>query len=487
MRGAWRAADIRSAEAALMATLPPGTLMRRAAAGLTTRVVSLLTDRFGGVYGRRVLLLVGSGDNGGDALLAGAALARRGASVAALRLADRVHEEGWALLLAAGGRAVDAVPRAVDVVLDGIVGIGGKGGLRPAAAAAVKAVRQTARASDRQRPAVVAVDVPSGVSVDTGAVEGDAVRADVTVTFGAHKPALLVGPAAVHAGLVDLVDIGLRPHLTSTPALRVPERADVAAWWPRTGPLDDKYRRGVVGLATGSAGYPGAAVLGVAGALAGPTGYVRYAGSAADAIRARFPTVVCAERVGDAGRVQAWVCGSGLGTDERATAELRAVLAAPVPVCLDADALNLLVDGSLAGHLRERRAPTVVTPHDREFARLAGADPGADRVESALQLAARMNAVVLLKGDRTVVATPGGFAYVNPTGSSALATAGTGDVLAGLLGSLLASGLAAELAAMAAAYVHGLAGRRAAEAGPVTALDVAEALRETISTVTEPF
>ncbi|GIJ44724.1 bifunctional NAD(P)H-hydrate repair enzyme [Virgisporangium aliadipatigenens] len=482
MKGAWRVSDIRSAEAALMATLPPGTLMKRAAAGLTKRVVSLLTDRFGGVYGRRVLLLVGAGDNGGDTLLAGAALARRGAAVSALRLADRVHEEGWALLLAAGGRSVAAVPRTVDVVLDGIVGIGAKGGLRANAAAAVKSVRQ-ARAGDRARPAVVAVDVPSGVSVDTGAVEGDAVRADVTVTFGAYKPALLVGPAAVHAGIVELVDIGLRPYLTGTAALRVPERVDVAAWWPRTGPQDDKYRRGVVGLATGSADYPGAAVLGVAGALAGPTGYVRYAGSAAQAIRDRFPTVVCAERVGDAGRVQAWVCGSGLGTDGRAQAELRAVLAAPVPVCLDADALNLLVDGSLAGQLRDRRAPTVVTPHDREFARLAGADPGPDRVESALQLAARMNAVVLLKGDRTVVATPGGFAYANPTGSAALATAGTGDVLAGLLGSLLAAGLAAELAAMAAAYVHGLAGRRAAADGPPNALHVAEALRETLSNV----
>jgi hydroxyethylthiazole kinase-like uncharacterized protein yjeF len=191
--------------------------------------------------------------------------------------------------------------------------------------------------------------------------------------------------------------------------------------------------------------------------------------------------VVAADRAADAGRVQGWTCGSGLGTDDRAATEVRTVLASPVPVCLDADALTLLADGSMARELRERAAPTVLTPHDREFARLSGAgEPGPDRVESALQLAARMKAVVLLKGDRTVVATPDGRAYVNPTGSAVLATAGTGDVLAGLLGSLLAGGLPAERAALAAAYVHGLAGRRAAERGPVTATDVAAVLPATL-------
>jgi hydroxyethylthiazole kinase-like uncharacterized protein yjeF len=170
-----------------------------------------------------------------------------------------------------------------------------------------------------------------------------------------------------------------------------------------------------------------------------------------------------------------------------------------VPVCLDADALTLLVDagsgqrgeahraglgaGSLAGWLRQRDAPTVVTPHDREFARLFGAEPGTDRVGAALQLAAWLDAVVLLKGDRTIVATPDGRAYANSTGTAALASAGTGDVLAGLLGSLLAAGLPAERAALAAAYVHGLAGRMAAETGPVTAVDVAAALGAAVGRV----
>jgi hydroxyethylthiazole kinase-like uncharacterized protein yjeF len=200
--------------------------------------------------------------------------------------------------------------------------------------------------------------------------------------------------------------------------------------------------------------------------------------------------VIATGKVSDAGRVQAWVCGSGLGTDERAMGELRAVLATPVPVCLDADALTLLADGSTprtADLLRERTAPVVVTPHDREFARLAGHEPGRDRVESALALAAKMRATVLLKGTRTVVASPDGTAWVNMTGSAALATGGTGDVLAGLLGSLLAAGLAPDRAAVMAAYTHGLAGRLAA--GPadlpfaVTSVDVAAALPSAVASL----
>jgi len=478
MQGAWRAADIRAAEKALMARLPGGALMQRAAAGLARRCALLLRERFGGVYGRSVLVLVGSGDNGGDALYAAAALAHRGADVRAIRLSDRIHGAAYAAMAAEGGRLVPAPSSTVDLVIDGIVGIGGRGPLRERAAAVVRAASE-ATATDQGRPIVVAVDVPSGVEVDTGDVPdpASAVRADVTVTFGALKPAHVVGAASVHSGLVDLVDIGLRPFLVTSPAVQQTEHADVAHWWPRAGQRDDKYTRGVVGVATGSAEYPGAAALSVAGALAGPTGYVRYAGAAADHVRQRFPSVVCSDSVGGAGRVQAWVCGSGLGTGDRARGELRAVLAAAVPVCLDADALTLIADGSMAAALRERHAATVVTPHDREFARIAGGEPGTDRVEAALKLAAGMNAVVLLKGDRTVVAAPDGTAYANPTGSAALATAGTGDVLAGLLGSLLAAGLPAARAAAAAAYVHGLAGREAARHGPVTSTDVAEALR----------
>jgi len=473
MRQVWRVAEVRAAEKALMATVPEGTLMQRAAAGLARRC-ALLLQRSGGVYGSTVLLLVGSGDNGGDALYAGARLAARGAQVRALLLRpDRVHLAGLAALRRAGGFTVRDLPDRADLIIDGIVGIGASGGLRPEAAAVVSALR------DLGGP-IVAVDVPSGVAVDTGDVPGAAVTADVTVTFGCLKPAHVVGPAAPRAGQVELVDIGLGPWLRPDPAVRVADAADIAAWWPSPGVASDKYSRGVVGVATGSARYPGAALLSTAGALAGPTGMVRYAGSAhADVVRAH-PSVVAAPRVADAGRVQAWVCGSGLGTDEAARTELRSVLATSLPVLLDADALTLLVDGQHADDLR-RDAPLVITPHDGEFHRLAGEAPGPDRMASALRLASWINAVVLLKGDRTIVATPSGDVWANPTGTSALATAGSGDVLAGLLGSLLAGGLAPERAAIAAAYVHGLAGRRAAERGPVTAPDVAAALRAVIS------
>ncbi|MFC4104864.1 NAD(P)H-hydrate dehydratase [Micromonospora zhanjiangensis] len=483
MRAAWRVADVRAAESALMATLPDGTLMQRAAAGLARRCALLLADR-GGLYGSRVLVLAGSGDNGGDALYAGARLADRGAAVEALLLVpDRAHAGGLAALRAAGGRTVERLPARTDLVLDGIVGIGGSGGLREPAA------RLVAELAERRgpRPVVVAVDVPSGVAVDTGDVPAPpadnlpaAVTADVTVAFGVLKPALVVGSAAARAGRVELVDIGLDPHLRTEPAVRVPDWTDIEGWWPALTAASEKYTRGVVGIATGSATYPGAAVLSVAGALAGPTGLVRYAGGARAEVLHHHPSVIATDRVADAGRVQAWVCGSGLGTGDEARTELRCVLAAPVPVVLDADGLSLLVDGSSAEQLRHRRAPTVVTPHDREFARLAGEQPGADRVGAALRLASWMNAVVLLKGDRTVVATPDGRAYANPTGSPALATGGTGDVLAGLLGSLLAGGLAPERAALAAAYLHGLAGREAARHGPVTAPDVAGALRSVV-------
>jgi hydroxyethylthiazole kinase-like uncharacterized protein yjeF len=331
------------------------------------------------------------------------------------------------------------------------------------------------------------VDVPSGVDVDSGSVDGPAVTADVTVTFGCLKPALVVGPAAPLAGQVDVVDIGL-PWVDAPPAVWVPDAADIARWWPMAPVGSDKYTRGVAGLATGSRGFPGAALLSVSGAVAGPAGMVRYAGAMTDDVIRAHPSVVVARRVADAGRVQAWLCGCGLGTDDRARDELRAVLGSSVPVVLDADALTMLSDTTLGGWLRKRDAPTVVTPHDREFARIAGDQVGPDRVEAARVLARQLGVTVLLKGDRTVVAGPDGIAWANPTGSSALATAGTGDVLAGLLVSLLAAGLPADRAAIAAAFVHGLAGRRAAGptiglAGPVAASDVAAALPAVIGSL----
>ena len=348
MRAAWRAADIRAGEKLLMATVPEGTLMQRAAAGLARRCAALLSGR-GGIYGSSVFLLVGAGNNGGDAMFAGAALLRRGVAVSALLIApDRAHRAALAAFRAAGGRVTLGVPATADLIVDGLVGIGAQGALRGAAADAVEALAAI-RTTGGLAPIVVSVDVPSGVDVDSGAVDGPAVRADVTVTFGCLKPALVVGPAAPLAGHVDVVDIGL-PWLDASPAVWVPAADDIARWWPRPDDTSDKYSRGVAGLASGSRLFPGAALLSVAGALAGPVGMVRYAGAVGDDVARAYPSVVVSRRVADAGRVQAWLCGCGLGTDERAQDELRAVLGSSVPVVLDADALTMLGDGA-TGHL----------------------------------------------------------------------------------------------------------------------------------------
>ncbi|MBC7272130.1 MAG: NAD(P)H-hydrate dehydratase [Streptomyces sp.] len=467
MRTAYSVETVRAAERELMARLPEGALMQRAAAGLAAACADLL----GRVYGKRVVVLAGSGDNGGDALYAGARLARRGAGVIAVPLnAERVHGGGLAALRKAGGRVASVgdahslVERA-DLVLDGIVGIGGRGGLRGDAVA-------LAEAADRARAAVVAVDLPSGVDVDSGEVRGAAVRADLTVTFGTYKPGLLVDPAREYAGVVRLVDIGL--ELPAVGELEALQHADVAALLPVPGVESDKYRRGVVGVAAGSARYPGAAVLAVAGALRGGAGAVRYVGPAGDAVIARFPeTLVSDQGPKHAGRVQAWVVGPGAGDDAGAVTE---VLAGEVPVLLDADGLRL-ADPEV---VRGRTAPTLMTPHAGEAAALLGVareEVEAGRLAAVRELAARYRATVLLKGSTTLVADAGGGAVrVNATGTSWLATAGSGDVLSGLVGSLLAAGLPALDAGSAGAYLHGLAGRYAADGAPLGAHDVAAAI-----------
>ncbi|MFF1559055.1 NAD(P)H-hydrate dehydratase [Streptomyces sp. NPDC058279] len=452
MRTAYSVETVRAAEHELMARLPEGTLMRRAAAGLAAVCAGLL----GRVYGARVVLLVGPGDNGGDALYAGARLARRGAGVTAVPMDPRrMHPGGLAALRGAGGTVAAAVPGRADLVVDGLLGIGGRGGLRPAAAALVERIPAGA--------VVVAADLPSGVDADTGEVAGAAVRADVTVTFGAYKPGLLIDPGAERAGAVRLVDIGLALPAPHAQAL---QHADVARLLPEPGAASDKYRRGVVGIVAGSTRYPGAAVLAVAGALRGGAGAVRYVGPAAvgEAVLARYPETLIGR-----GRVQAWVIGPGLG-DERGPE----VLADPVPVLVDADGLRGLDPEAV----RARTAPTLLTPHAGEAAALLGVrreEVEAGRLAAVRALARRYGATVLLKGSTTLVCD-GGVVRVNPTGTPWLATAGSGDVLSGLAGSLLAAGLSAPDAASVAAYLHGLAARRAARGAPLLAHEVAEAL-----------
>jgi hydroxyethylthiazole kinase-like uncharacterized protein yjeF len=472
MRRAYQVAAVRAAERALMEALPEGTLMRRAAAGLASVCGSLLGRCPGQVYGARVVVLAGSGDNGGDALYAGALLARRGAAVTAITAGPKAHAGGTADLRAAGGRVTvdgDTIARA-DLIIDGLLGIGGHGGLREPFAGLAAAAEQA-----RQRGAtVVAVDLPSGIDADTGAVDGPAVQADVTVTFGAIKPGLLIDPGAGYAGTVELIDIGLHPE--GEPAAVAPQRDDIGVLLPRPGRESDKYRRGVVGVLAGSDRYAGAAVLATGGAVRGGAGMVRVVTATvpAVAVRQAWPEAVLTvypdddgdrdwDLIGSAGRVQAWAAGPGMGTGPDATARLAAVLGTDVPVLVDADGLTIL---SQNPGLLPRAAPTLITPHAGELSRLVGTDPAdveAHRLEHARGAAEQLGVTVLLKGSTTVVARPGHpTALVNPTGTPWLATAGTGDVLSGLAGSLLAQGLDPAWAAAAAAYLHGLAARLAA-------------------------
>ncbi|WP_035702377.1 NAD(P)H-hydrate dehydratase, partial [Glycomyces tenuis] len=405
---------------------------------------------------------------------AAARLAERGAAVHAVPvMGSRVHRPGAEALVRAGGRLTDEPPPSCHLLLDGVLGIGGRPGLPDRAADLIARI-------DAER--TVAVDVPSGVDVDTGAVPAAAVRADVTVAFGARKPCHVLGEAALRTGRLELVDIGLAPHLDPQPPVQIASEEDIAAWWREPRADDDKYTRGVVGVAAGSDRYPGAAVLAVGGAMAGPAGYVRYAGAAADYVRIRRAEVVCTDSAAEAGRTQAWLVGPGLGTDEHGLAELRTVLARPIPAVIDADGLSLI--GEHPSLLAERSEAVVLTPHDREFERLYGSPPGDDRAGAAAALAKRLNCTVLLKGHHTVVAASDGAVYANQTGRPALATAGSGDVLGGFLASLLASGMDGARAAVAAAFLQGRA-VRLASAGrrTVTASDIAAALPAAVGTV----
>ncbi len=449
---------IRDAEAPLLASLADGVLMRRAAFGLATEIIAELAARTGGVAGRRVCAVVGSGDNGGDALWAATFVRRRGAAADAVLLnPDRAHPKALTAFRKAGGRVVESVCPTTNLVIDGVVGISGSGPLRPAAAEVFAALT---RPGTEPIP-VVAVDIPSGIDVMTGAITGPAVCAAVTVTFGGLKPV----HALADCGRVRLVDIGLDlPGPPDVEALGF-EAPDVLARWPVPGPLDDKYTQGVTGVMAGSSTYPGAAVLCTGAAVAAHSGMVRYAGSAHAEVVAHWPEVIAAPTPAAAGRVQAWVVGPGLGTDETGVSALLYALETDLPVIVDADGLNIL--STRPELVVDRDAPTVLTPHAGEFARLAGDPPGDDRVGACRKLADEFGATVLLKGNVTVIADPGGPVYLSPAGQSWAATAGSGDVLSGMIGALLAAGLPAAEAAAAAAFVHARAAAlSAADPGP---------------------
>ena len=478
MRYAYSVEETRRLEAAAMSALGDSgddALMQRAAHGLSVRVAAELGRLRGRVYGGNVLILVGPGNNGGDALYAGARLAARGCSVRAVRALGQTHAAGLRALLSAGGRLGelsdlgDELLAGADVVIDGVLGIGGRAGLPDELA-------ELADRLGRRHSPVVAVDLPSGVESDTGAVPAGSIGATRTVTFGVFKACHLLEPARSRSGLVELVDIGL-PLDDATPVLAAWEEADVVAGWPVPGATADKYARGVVAIDTGSDRYPGAAILSTFGAVFGGAGMVRFLGPAAakPVLLNELPNVVYAE-----GRVQSWLLGSGWGDRPGGTRRVADTIATGMPVVLDADALRHLPD-RLPEHV-------LLTPHAGELARLLGcerAEVTADPVGSVRAAADRTGATVLLKGASQLVATPGGdTADLAVAGPAWTGQAGSGDVLGGLCAALLAAGRSAREAGVLGASIQAMTA--AAHPGPLPPQELARRCAELIGRLTEP-
>ncbi len=478
-------------------------LMQEAARAVAAAAeVMLAASRPRSSEGGRILLLVGSGGNGGDALYAGALLSEAGHAVDAVLLGrdGRVHEPALQDFTGQGGRVLDELPlpQPYRLFIDGILGIGGSGGLAPEVAELLDDSRS-------MRIPILAIDVPSGITADTGALPEKVtvqargygeeasglrtqvvpahVQADVTITFGGLRRAHAV---AADCGEVLVADLTLSTTNGPLPLSLEQQLHDVffqdfsegapeiqchRAWAPDDQPYDwslsdkidltpvgrgffslgtepgagsDKYSGGVVGICAGSDTYRGAAVLCAAGAVRATSSLVRYVGSGwAEVVRA-LPEVIAHDDVDSAGRVQAWVVGPGRGTDEPARSELAQLLDRPEPLLIDADGITLLSQhAELRDKLRRRSAKTLLTPHAGEFRRLADSleteipNPDADRLEAARAMALDLNCGILLKGRHTVIAH-GIRVRVIDTGSSWGATAGSGDVLAGIAGALMA-------------------------------------------------
>lgn len=478
MRNAWTVSAIRRAEDDAMAALAPhqGELMQRAAEALAAEIRGLLGRR----YGARVLLLCGPGNNAGDGLYAGVRLLRKGITVSALRVFGRTHDQAWAAFTAAGGREVD-LPGALelinraDLVVDAILGIGGRSGL----SGDLETLARACAAPDAAP--LLAVDLPSGLDADAAVPAAESFRADHSITFGTARFCHLL--ATDRCGEVTVADIGLDPWLDrldpTTDRLAAWQLDDLAAAWPVPGADSDKYARGVLGIDAGSQQYPGAGRLATAGAVHSGAGMVRFAGPEAPTSLATqdFPNILGAADADDPGRVQAWLIGSGWGQREDGTERLVLRATTGTPVVIDADGLRYLAAWRATG----ADNPALITPHAGELARLLGvarADVEADPIGSARKAAARFEVTVLLKGSTQYVVGPRGSAAIALRGPAWTAQAGSGDVLAGICGTLLAAGLDPATAGLAAASAQALAARRSP--GPLPPQDLAATLPATL-------
>ncbi len=487
--------------AAIESGVPSIELMENAAAALVCEIRSAYSDA------RRVVVVCGPGNNGGDGLAAARRLTAEGCSVSVFTLRapeqyrgdaaenlTRAREAGLEVSSVEGRlRRLARALAAHDVVLDALFGTGLTRALEGDAARMVAAINASGRR-------VVAADLPSGLSADSGELLGPCVAADVTVAFAAAKHCHVLDPARSRCGRVIVEDIGISRRILERQktSLRMTEENDLAAALPRRRPDDHKGDAGRLAILAGSRGKTGAAVLAARGALRAGAGLVTVfcpeslelviVSALAEAMTRGLPEdegVLSAEAgkpVADAlPNFDAAAIGPGLGSGEGVVAVLRRVLFCKLPLVCDADALN-----AFAGHPEafRRRPATVLTPHPGEAARLLGTTTRAvqsNRLAAAQELARETRAVVILKGAGSLIATPSGRVTVNPTGTPLMATAGSGDVLTGTVGALLAAGLEPETAAIAAAYLHGAAGERLEErfgdAG-LLASELADALPE---------
>lgn len=462
----------------------------------------------GGAYGRRAVVVCGKGNNGGDGLVAARHLDRAGVRTTVLLLdealrgpaatnLERLEHTGVRIRPFSAAAAARELERA-DVAVDAIFGTGFHGVPDGPHAEAIAALNTAA-------VPLVAVDIPSGVDGETGAVEGEAVKADLTVTFGAAKPGLFLPPGATHAGVIEIEPIGFPAELVRSDLLLV-EAEDVASVLPARQPESHKRSVGYAVVVGGSRQMTGAVALAGAAAyragaglvaVAVPEGILPVAQVAVrEAVFVALPETSSGSVAGGSerldevlGQAGALAIGPGMTTDERTTAWVREMVrSSEVPVVLDADGLNAFA--GRAEDLADRKADLIVTPHVGEFARLAGVsarEVEGDRVRRIRDLASRTGATVLLKGSRTLIAAPDGIVRINPTGGPFLATGGTGDVLTGTIAAFVARGCAPIDAASSAAYVHGIAGRLAAtERGDgATAGDVLERIPDALLEVVE--
>lgn len=472
---AYSVSDVRAAEAA-MPQLATGELMQRASQGVAEVAAARLEE----LGGSSVVVLAGPGGNGGDALFAASFLAADYAVVAVLTgsgahepALTAAHNAGVVVLEADSPSALSALDEA-DLVIDGMTGIGGRPGLPPGTSRLVDAIGDDAY--------LLSVDLPSGAD-PAGEVASDCVYADETVTFSLPKPVHLLPSTEAACGLLTVVDIGLTPP--EHPAVSRLTFADVASLWPVPGPEDDKYSRGVLGVVSGGEHYTGAAILGVTAAVTVGVGMVRYVGPEAptNLLRAAVPEVVFGE-----GRVQAWLIGSGMDWDDASEEQKRVIgdaLASDLPVVVDAGGLDALTE--------PRKAWTLITPHAGELLRLGRRVLDQDLPDSwvsdepvaaARMVADALDVAVLLKGSVTIVVPPtatGLGIHSQADGPAWLATAGSGDVLAGICGALLAAGVPPLGAGALAALVHGVAAHDANPGGPIRSLDIAHQVGRTVA------